>query len=126
MDIVVLYGGLSKERDVSFSSGICIARALRERGHRVVLMDVYFGYEGAYANPRELFERELPIPDYAVPEAEPDLDAVKARRSQDDGGLIGKNVLEICGAADITFLALHGDEGENGKLQACLDMFGIP
>jgi D-alanine-D-alanine ligase len=34
--------------------------------------------------------------------------------------------LEICRAADITFLALHGEEGENGKLQACLDVAGIP
>ena len=34
-------------------------------------------------------------------------------------------MIEICRAADITFLALHGEEGENGKLQAALDIAGI-
>ena len=126
MDIVVLYGGLSMERDVSYSSGVGIARALRERGHRVVLMDVFFGYEGTYKNPRALFTEAQAIGDYAVPMAEPDLQKVKARRQQDDDSLLGRNVLDICRAADITFFALHGDEGENGKLQACFDIYGIP
>lgn len=126
MDIVVLYGGLSKERDVSFSSGICVARALRSRGHRVVLMDLFFGYTGDYTDPRELFSLCGREETYAVPETEPDLETVKARRRQNNDSLIGDNVLEICRAADITFLALHGEEGENGKLQACLDIAGIP
>ena len=39
--------------------------------------------------------------------------------------LIGKNVLAICQSADCCFLALHGGLGENGKLQALLDIFGI-
>ena len=42
-----------------------------------------------------------------------------------DGSRIGKNVIEICRAADISFLALHGEDGENGKVQATFDMFGI-
>ena len=46
-------------------------------------------------------------------------------RSEIDGSVIGKNGLEICREADICFLALHGDEGENGKLQATLDVHGI-
>jgi D-alanine-D-alanine ligase len=126
VDIVVLYGGLSKERDVSFSSGIGVAGALRSKGHRVVLMDVFFGYPGEYGDPRELFALGEQDETYTVPETEPDLEAVKARRRQKNDSLIGDNVLEICRAADITFLALHGEEGENGKLQACLDIAGIP
>ncbi len=35
-------------------------------------------------------------------------------------------MIEICRTADIAFLALHGAEGENGKLQACLDLYGVP
>jgi len=35
------------------------------------------------------------------------------------------NVLEICKSADIVFNALHGDEGENGKLQAAFDLLNI-
>ena len=40
MDIVVLAGGISTERDVSITSGSMVAKALRKRGHRVVLLDV--------------------------------------------------------------------------------------
>ena len=43
MKIVVLCGGLSPERNVSISSGTKIASALAERGHQVVLMDMFLG-----------------------------------------------------------------------------------
>ena len=43
MKIVVLAGGLSPERNVSLSSGGMVAEALRSRGHRVALVDLYFG-----------------------------------------------------------------------------------
>ena len=41
MRIVVLAGGTSTERDVSISSGILVADALRKKGHEVVLLDIY-------------------------------------------------------------------------------------
>ena len=47
MRIVVLAGGTSTERDVSISSGILVADALRKKGHEVVLLDIYTGYESA-------------------------------------------------------------------------------
>ena len=34
-------------------------------------------------------------------------------------------MLELCRAADVVFVALHGAMGENGQLQAALDCFGI-
>ena len=43
MKIAVLCGGLSNERDVSISTGTGAARALREKGHQVVLMDLFLG-----------------------------------------------------------------------------------
>ncbi|MBP3296426.1 MAG: D-alanine--D-alanine ligase, partial [Lachnospiraceae bacterium] len=46
MKIVVLAGGTSTEREVSLISGTGIYRALKERGHQVVLLDVYLGYKG--------------------------------------------------------------------------------
>lgn len=125
MDVVVLCGGLSPERDVSISTGSGAARALRERGHRVVLLDLFLGYEGDYSDPKFLFTTENKDNLYSVKEIEPDLMAIKSQR-KDSRGLLGPGVLEICRAADITFLALHGAEGENGKLQACLDLYEIP
>lgn len=125
MKIAVLCGGISNERDVSLSTGSGVANALRERGHQVVLMDLYFGCEESYGDPKELYERPQKHETYRVYENAPDLDAVKARRKQSNDSLMGDNVIEVCRAADITFLALHGDEGENGKLQAALDIAGV-
>ena len=42
MDIVVLAGGLSTERDVSFKSGSMVTKALRENGHRVIHLQPAF------------------------------------------------------------------------------------
>lgn len=122
MKIAVVCGGLSNERDVSITSGSCVARALREKGHKVVLIDLYYGYGGEYADPAELFEREQEDIHYSVREETPDIEKMLA---ESDGSRIGKNVIEICKAADISFLALHGEDGENGKVQAAFDMFGI-
>ena len=41
MDIVVLAGGLSMERDVSIVSGTQVCKALWEKGHRAILLDVF-------------------------------------------------------------------------------------
>ena len=55
-------------------------------------------------------------------EETPDIAKILA---EGDGSRIGKNVIEICKSADISFLALHGEDGENGKVQATFDMHGI-
>lgn len=125
MNIVVLCGGLSTERDVSITSGTLVANALRERGHNVVLMDSFFGCTEAFDTPKELFLRNTANIPVSVGESAPDLEKVKAARKQNNNSVIGDNVLEICSAADITFFALHGEEGENGKLQATFDVHGI-
>ena len=40
--------------------------------------------------------------------------------------MIGKGVLEICQLADVVFLGLHGACGEDGRIQAALDLLGVP
>lgn len=125
MNIVVLCGGLSMERDVSITGGTLIAQALQERGHNVVLIDSFFGYTEPYDNPIEVFAHEQKVKTILVGEKEPNLEAVKKSRKQKGNSILGDNVLEICAAADITFFALHGEEGENGKLQATFDVHGI-
>ena len=124
MYIAVICGGLSAERDVSISSGTGAARALRARGHKVALVDLFLGNPSAVENPHGAFTSDAGDSVYFVRETEPDLDMIRAQRVGD--GLIGPGVIEICRAADIAFLALHGAEGENGKLQACLDLYGVP
>lgn len=126
MRIVVLAGGLSTERDVSISSGILVAKALREKGHEVVLLDVFSGYEENICDIDALFKQNYSFADNAkVGETICDISEVKENRLDKSDRFIGTNVIEICTDADITFLALHGGEGENGQLQATLDLLGI-
>ena len=126
MGIVVLAGGLSTERDVSISSGILVAKALREKGHDVVLLDVFSGYEENICDIDALFKKNYSFADDAkVGETICDISEVKENRLDKSDRFIGTNVIEICTEADITFLALHGGEGENGQIQAALDLLGI-
>lgn len=121
MKICVLCGGRSNERDVSLSTGAMVAKALRNNGHSVVLVDVCRGIELNGISPEESFTAELPILNYAISDESPDVREFFERKE----GFFGKNVLEICREADVVFNALHGDEGENGKLQATFDLLGI-
>ncbi len=123
MKIAVICGGLSNERDVSLSSGCGIARALRGQGHRVALADLFLGMEEAPEELDALFTEDAAGADAAVADTAPDLAAVRAMRPGQ--GPVGPHVLELCQAADIVFLALHGEEGENGKLQAYFDINGV-
>ena len=57
MNIVVLAGGLSTERDVSFKTGDMVSKALRENGHNVILLDVFMGYSDKEENLTGIFDR---------------------------------------------------------------------
>lgn len=121
--IAVICGGLSNERDVSLSSGAGIARALREEGYAVALADLFLGLEELPDPLDALFTDDSRALDLSVAETAPDLAALRAMRPNQ--GPVGPHVLELCRAADIVFLALHGEEGENGKLQAFFDIHGV-
>ena len=126
MNIVVLAGGLSTERDVSVTSGTMVANALRKCGHKVVLLDVFMGYEHDECDTVSLFEEQYDFTEnLGVGESIPDLERVKAQRRDKSNRFLGEHVEEICRYADICFLALHGDNGENGRLQATFDLLGI-
>lgn len=127
MKIVVLAGGLSTERDVSITSGSQVAKALKEKGHKVVLLDVFMGIEDRIDSIENLFESGYDFTKSitGVSTKIPDLDEIKAMRKDKSDSIFGENVIDICRYADICFLALHGGVGENGQLQAALDMLGI-
>lgn len=125
MKIVVLAGGISTERDVSLISGAMIYNALKANGHQAVLLDVYLGYSGNDID--VIFEKDE---DWAkdissISEKNPDIEQVKAMRPDGAKSFFGPGVINICRKADIVFMALHGENGENGKIQACFDLMGI-
>lgn len=78
LEITVLAGGPSSERDVSLQSGQAVYEALCRLGHRATLCDV---------GPRDLAALDRP--------------------------------------ADFVFIALHGEFGEDGTIQAELDARGL-
>ncbi len=126
MKIVVLCGGLSTERKISLSTGTNVCKALRARGHKAVLVDLFMGLEDVTEDPVSLFENLPPLAEVTFDGVEPDLDAVRASRKWKDPSLFGKGVLEICKAADVVYVALHGMNGEDGRVQATFDLMGIP
>lgn len=125
MKIVVLCGGLSPERNVSLSSGAKVAGALMERGHSVVLVDMFFGLEDWPGSLEEIFEAPPPLGGTRIDELAPDLAQVRAARNLKSPSQFGDRVLELCQMADIVFLALHGQCGEDGRVQAAFDLMGI-
>ena len=127
MKIVVLSGGFSAERNVSLSSSTLICKALRELGHAAVLVDAYLGlpqWEGETLP--GLFQNLPPLPEERIGDHAPDLAAVKAQREDGGRSFFGPHVLALCQMADLVFIGLHGSCGEDGKVQAALDLLGIP
>lgn len=121
MNIVVLAGGISTEREVSIVSGTQVCIGLRKKNHAAILVDVYCGIENIDLN--KAFEGEYSVEDAAAYMSgfNDQLEEIKKERED----FFGPNVLKLCKKADIVFLALHGENGENGKIQATFDLLNI-
>lgn len=117
MKIVVLCGGISAEREISLRTSMKVADALQKKGHDVNMIDVYFGTER--------------IPDFTQKkDFKKEADYLRSqshliKSSHIDAPLFGPNVLDACRAADIVFIGLHGENGEDGKVQAAFDKENI-
>lgn len=127
MNVVVLAGGLSNERNLSLKSGYVVSKVLAEKGHNVILLDAYMGYDEQEMIIPNAFEDPVKysLEPQDIPDDIPDLWAVRKRRKDQSGAYFGPNVLQICRQADLVFIALHGASGENGKVQATFDLLGI-
>ena len=113
MKIAVLMGGTSAERDVSLATGREIARALKSNGHQVVSVDTAGGRLLGSAETAGSIGRAPPergaLTEFGAAPLVKTLDEVPELRD-----------------TDAVFVALHGGTGEDGRLQALLDLIGIP
>ncbi|MEZ4357706.1 MAG: D-alanine--D-alanine ligase [Eubacteriales bacterium] len=125
MNVVVLAGGLSTERDVSISSGSLICAALKRAGHNAILVDVFLGTENLNSSIEDVFKRGDELLKTDIGTEVPDIETIKATRGESIFGDIGTNVIELCKAADIVYMGLHGENGENGRLQALFDVIKV-
>lgn len=114
MKIAVLFGGTSEERDVSIASAAQVIPALRVLGHEVVAVDTAAG-RLAPPEERKLLENR-------VASAPPSDQSMAALRS---GALINPATAIDPREIDLVFLALHGGAGEDGRIQAMLDLAGL-
>jgi len=106
-------GGTSAERDVSLASGIRVAEALRSRGHEVLAVDTAHGILSA-ADEQTLLGGKV------VKTIPPDVQSLVRLNAQ------LPTTLRSLPKTDVVFLALHGGQGEDGTLQALLDLTGVP
>lgn len=113
MKIAVLLGGSSEERDVSIASGAQIVAALRSAGHQVLAVDTASGLLNA-AEEQQLLSQKVSI----LP---PDSDALALIRTEPRSAFTGGYLADV----DVYFLALHGGTGEDGTVQAMLELAGL-
>ena len=118
MNIVVLCGGVSSEREISLRSSTKVAIALKSKGHNVIMIDVFFG--------EDVRPEFTDVCDYQA-KADELRDKTKLINEEliKKTGLFGKNVIDVCKEADIVFIGLHGENGEDGKVQEAFDNLGI-
>ena len=108
-------------------SGTGVCQALRRKGHQAILVDMFMGLENPPADLNTLFDAPDGLcPDVKIEVQAPDLDVVRRSRPDQSPSRIGPHVLDICRLADIVFLGLHGQDGEDGRIQATLDLLGVP
>ena len=121
MKIAVLAGGTSTERAISIVSGTEVAKALKGNGHNIFLIDMFCGCTDDEAE--KAFEADFDI-EKTASKMNNDTQIID-RLMKEQKELVGSNVLKVCRKADAVFLALHGANGEDGKLQALLDLYAI-
>ncbi len=114
MKIAVLFGGTSEEREVSIASAAQIIPALRRLGHDVSAVDTATGLLDSAA------ERRLLATDVA-PEPPSDAQIASVRGRAIVLSPSAFNMREV----ELVFLALHGGAGEDGRIQAMLDLAGL-
>lgn len=106
MKIGLLIGGASPERDVSIESCKSIYSALIELGHEVILTDPALGLN-QYENTEDYFSSINP-------------------KSLSEKNYLGAVEFLIRKQVELVFNGLHGEFGEDGRIQALLDLAGIP
>jgi D-alanine-D-alanine ligase len=114
MKIAVLFGGTSEERDVSIASAAQVIPVLRSLGHEVVAVDTAVGRLAGPAERKLLESRVAPAP--------PSDQSIANLRS---GALANPANAIDPREIDVVFLALHGGAGEDGRVQAMLDLAGL-
>jgi D-alanine-D-alanine ligase len=112
MNIAVIFGGISTERNVSIAGGKSVIEALRSKGHNVIPIDPAFGADTHLA--------EEALTDLSIFPTIEELSKMSTRH------YIDAIQSEVFDNIDVAFIVLHGKNGEDGLIQALLELRGIP
>ncbi len=137
MKVGILFGGPSREREISFAGGRAVYDNLDKSlftalpifvdSHRnFILLDWQNIYKGSI--------RDFYPPGGEMPASNPfhtyveSLGELTEEKQEELIGKIGRRIqpAELAGLIDIAFLALHGLYGEDGQIQQQLTELGIP
>ena len=111
MNIAVLFGGISPERNVSINGGKAVCRALKSLGHHVFSIDPAYGTDCL-----------IDIENLEIPNRPPTKEELAKFDKRNYIDCINSPVFDDI---DVAFIVLHGENGEDGKIQALLEMRGI-
>lgn len=112
MNIAVVMGGISTERNISISGGKSVVEALRSLGHNVIPIDPAFGKD--YKKAEDL------IIDVSKPVTLEELSSFHPKT------YLEMMELPIWETIDAAFIVLHGKYGEDGLIQSLFEFKNIP
>jgi len=113
LNILVLAGGLSNEREVSLASGRAIVGALKRLGHNINIIDTASGKSLLDSKGEYILEKD-------------DKSLSKIALKQSESLVLSEAIrTEPYNNSDLVFIALHGGAGEDGTIQALLDLVNM-
>ena len=102
---------------MSLASGLRVAQALRSCGHTVTAVDTVSGV-------LSMAEEAAMQSGGVMKTLPPELEALAKLSVEALPAVVGR--LPAPSDADVVFLGLHGGQGEDGTIQALLDLTGVP
>jgi D-alanine-D-alanine ligase len=112
MNIAVIFGGISTERNVSIAGGKSVIDALKSRGHNVIPIDPAFGADIHMTEEALIDLSKFPtLEELSQMSTKNYIDAIRS---------------DVFDTIDVAFIVLHGKNGEDGLIQALLELRGIP
>jgi D-alanine-D-alanine ligase len=116
MQVTVLTGGASSERDVALASARQVVPALRSAGHDVVVVDTVTGFVPESRENDHLLGKVGTAPPTTV----------ELQDRERSFLLTALGALPEIRNADVVCLVLHGGRGEDGTVQTILQTIGVP
>ncbi len=115
MNIIVLTGGVSSERNVSIVTSRAIAKGLKEAGHNIKVIDPIYGV--TQPSEEDIFSSH--------PQIGKEFPTMEELKTYSNKKVIECINSDLFNNVDIVFLGLHGKFGEDGRIQSLLEMRGV-